>query len=61
MSNKAHCVLGHMDQTEQTSVDITEITADVISSYVANNRVHRAGLPAVIASVHATLQTFVLP
>jgi predicted transcriptional regulator len=50
-----------MDQPEQTAVDFTSITADIISSYVANNSVHRNELPAVIASVHAALQGLVAP
>jgi predicted transcriptional regulator len=50
-----------MDQSEQTSADFTSITADIISSYVANNSVHRNELPAVIASVHAALQALVAP
>jgi predicted transcriptional regulator len=44
-----------MDQTEQ-QLDFAGITADIVSSYVANNSVHRADLPNVIAAVHATLQ-----
>ena len=44
-----------MDQPEQ-QVDFASITADIVSSYVANNSVHRAELPNVIASVHAALQ-----
>jgi predicted transcriptional regulator len=50
-----------MDQSEQQSIDFTSITADIISSYVANNSVHRNELPAVIASVHAALQRLVAP
>jgi len=49
-----------MDQTEQKP-DFTSLTADIVSSYVANNSVHRGDLPAVIASVHAALQGLVTP
>jgi predicted transcriptional regulator len=49
-----------MDQPEQ-QLDFASITADIISSYVANNSVHRADLPAVITSVHAALQGLVSP
>lgn len=49
-----------MDQTEQ-KLDFASITADIVSSYVANNSVHRADLPNVIASVHAALQSLVSP
>jgi predicted transcriptional regulator len=44
-----------MDQNEPRP-DFASITADIVSSYVANNSVHRGDLPAVIASVHAALQ-----
>jgi predicted transcriptional regulator len=50
-----------MDQTEQTSIDFAGITADIISSYVANNSVHRNELSAVITSVHMALQGLVAP
>jgi predicted transcriptional regulator len=49
-----------MDQTEQ-QLDFASITADIVSSYVANNAVHRTDLPAVIASVHAALQGLAAP
>jgi predicted transcriptional regulator len=50
-----------MNQTDQPDLDLASITADIVSSYVANNAVHRADLPAVIASVHAALQGLVAP
>jgi predicted transcriptional regulator len=50
-----------MNQTNPPDLDLTSITADIVSSYVANNAVHRADLPAVIASVHAALQGLVAP
>jgi predicted transcriptional regulator len=49
-----------MDQPEQ-ALDLASITADIVSSYVANNSVHRADLLNVIASVHAALQGLVAP
>jgi predicted transcriptional regulator len=50
-----------MDQPEQPSADLTGITADIVSSYVANNVVHRSDLLTMIASVHAALQGLVAP
>jgi predicted transcriptional regulator len=49
-----------MDQPEQ-QLDFASITADIVSSYVANNAVHRTDLPAMIASVHAALQGLAAP
>ena len=49
-----------MDQPEQ-QLDFASITADIVSSYVTNNSVHRAELPNVIASVHAALQSLIAP
>jgi predicted transcriptional regulator len=49
-----------MDQTQQ-QLDFVSITADIVSSYVANNSVHRGDLPNVIASVHAALQGLAAP
>ena len=49
-----------MDQPEQ-QLDFASITADIVSSYVANNSVHRGDLPNVIASVHAALQGLAVP
>jgi predicted transcriptional regulator len=50
-----------MNPTNQPDLDLASITADIVSSYVANNAVHRADLPTVIASVHAALQGLVAP
>ncbi|MBQ0822692.1 MucR family transcriptional regulator [Microvirga sp. HBU67558] len=49
-----------MDQTEQ-QLDFASITAVIVSTYVANNSVHRADLLNVIGSVHAALQGLVAP
>ena len=50
-----------MDYPEQQTPDLTSITADIVSSYVANNSVHRSDLPNVIAAVHAALQGLTTP
>ncbi|WP_134498137.1 MucR family transcriptional regulator [Microvirga pakistanensis] len=50
-----------MDQANQPTLDFASITAEIVSSYVANNAVHRADLPAVIASVYAALQGLAAP
>src|SRR3712207_3346260 len=50
-----------MDYPEQQTPDLISITADVVSSYVANNSIHRGDLPNVIASVHAALQGLTSP
>jgi predicted transcriptional regulator len=49
-----------MDQPEHP-LDFASITADIVSSYVANNSVHRGDLPTVIASVHAALLGLTTP
>jgi predicted transcriptional regulator len=49
-----------MDHPEQ-QLNFAAITADIVSSYVANNSVHRAELPNVIASVYAALQGLAAP
>jgi len=49
-----------MDQPEQP-LDFASITADIVSSYVANNSVHRGDLATVIASVHAALLGLTTP
>jgi predicted transcriptional regulator len=49
-----------MDEPEQP-LDFASITADIVSSYVANNAVHRGDLPTVIASVHAALLSLTTP
>ena len=35
--------------------DIITLTADIVSSYVANNAIQSDGIPALIASVHTAL------
>lgn len=50
-----------MDQIEQKKLDFVSITTGIVSSYVANNAVHRGDLPNVIAAVHAALQGLTSP
>jgi predicted transcriptional regulator len=45
-----------MDQPGQPTMEFAELTASVVSAYVANNSVHLGDLPIIIASVHAALQ-----
>jgi predicted transcriptional regulator len=40
----------------QPTVDFVELTADIVSAYVAKNSVQGADLPTLIAEVHAALQ-----
>jgi predicted transcriptional regulator len=49
-----------MDIPEQ-KIDFASITADIVSSYVANNSVHRSDLLSVIEAVHAALQGLTAP
>lgn len=39
----------------ETASIMIELTADVVSAYVSNNRVEAAALPALLASVHSAL------
>ena len=43
------------DETHNHSAELAELTANVVSAYVANNPVPVTGLPELIASVHASL------
>lgn len=43
------------DKPHNHSAELVELTADVVSAYVANNPVPVTGLPDLIASVHASL------
>ncbi len=45
-----------MDRSLQLAINFTGIMANIVSSCVAHNTVHRVDLSAVIASVHAALQ-----
>ncbi|KQP89825.1 MucR family transcriptional regulator [Methylobacterium sp. Leaf117] len=41
---------------QETAVDYVDITADIVSAYIANNSVRPAELSELIASVHQTLK-----
>ena len=43
------------ENIEATAVDYTDLTTNLVSAYVSNNRVPPAELPALIASMHAAL------
>lgn len=43
-------------EINEGSGKLVVITADIVASFVANNQVDVAGLPELIASVHASLQ-----
>ena len=43
------------DATVSNEVPHLDMTADIVSAYVSNNRVAPAELPALIASIHATI------
>lgn len=43
------------DEAHNHAAELAELTADVVSAYVANNPVPAAGLAELIASVHASL------
>jgi predicted transcriptional regulator len=45
-----------MTQPEQPASDLTELTADIVSSYVTHNSVQSGDLAGLIAAVHAALQ-----
>jgi predicted transcriptional regulator len=46
---------------EAINPDYTSLTADVVSAYVSHNAVQVADLPALIASVHGSLQGLSAP
>ncbi|WP_210492750.1 MucR family transcriptional regulator [Microvirga antarctica] len=50
-----------MNPLEQQLPDLTELTADIVSAYVANNSVARGDLAEVIVSVHAALHQLNAP
>jgi predicted transcriptional regulator len=43
------------DEAHNHATELAELTADVVSAYVANNPVQVGALPDLIASVHASL------
>ena len=40
---------------DENNDDLIVLTADIVSSYVANNAIQSDGIPALIASVHSAL------
>jgi len=50
-----------MTQLDLQNPNFISITADIVSSFVANNSVQQAELSSVIASVHAALQGLTRP
>ena len=50
-----------MNPLDPQMPDLTELTADIVSAYVANNSVARGDLAEVIVSVHAALHTLTAP
>lgn len=50
-----------MDKIEHQTSNFVTTTATIVSSYVANNSVHRAELPNLIVAVHAALQGLTNP
>jgi predicted transcriptional regulator len=45
------------NQEQASSVEYTELTADIVAAFVANNAVTITDLPKLIASVHGALST----
>ncbi|WP_373323404.1 MucR family transcriptional regulator [Methylobacterium longum] len=43
------------DTVEIPTIDYVEITADIVSAYLTNNRVQVSELPSLLAGVHAAL------
>lgn len=41
--------------TGETQAGFIELTAEIVSAYVSNNRVQPADLPALVSSVHAAI------
>jgi predicted transcriptional regulator len=50
-----------MDQPEQPTAGFTEMTAEVVSAYIANNSIQRGDLTGLIISVHEAFQALVAP
>ena len=45
-----------MNENDNTQLDITDLTADIVAAFVSHNSVPTADLPELIRSVHAALQ-----
>lgn len=44
------------ESSESNQIELTELTADLVSAYVSNNPVPPSELPALIAQVHESLK-----
>ena len=50
-----------MSDTETSpALDLTQLTAGIVAAYVSHNLLQPAGMPEVIASVHATLRELIV-
>ncbi|RWE22855.1 MAG: transcriptional regulator [Mesorhizobium sp.] len=49
------------EQNEARSVELVELTADIVSAYVSKNPLPVAGLPDLIALIHASLAGIAQP
>lgn len=47
--------------SSNSSAEMVELTAEIVSAYVGNNSVHVSDLPNVIASIHSALQNLGQP
>lgn len=50
-----------MSDTETLpTLDLTQLTADIVAAYVSHNLLQPAGMPEVIASVHTALRELIV-
>uniref|UniRef100_UPI001953BF92 MucR family transcriptional regulator n=1 Tax=Proteus vulgaris TaxID=585 RepID=UPI001953BF92 len=49
------------DQTQMSAEESIELTADIVSAYVSNNKIGVDALAGLIASVDATLRALASP
>jgi predicted transcriptional regulator len=47
-----------IEATDIRGQDLVRLTTDIVSAYLTNNSVPVAEIPAIIKSIHATLQSF---
>jgi predicted transcriptional regulator len=50
-----------LDQDQHTQTGLSQLTAELVASYVSNNSVHVSDLPTLIYSVHAALTALGAP
>lgn len=50
-----------MENEANTANNLAELTADVVSAYVANNPMAPSGLPELISAVHGALGALLMP